>query len=216
MKYLKDFFSLYFLYLLTGVFLLFYFPKGDLELLLNQIHSPFLDTFFYYWTYLGDGILIGVVFIALLFVGYNHAIGLIILTLIQTVFVQLFKRHLFGGMPRPKLFFEGKDVQLHFVDGLVVHSIHSFPSGHTATAFALATLLSYLSKGNRLFMTIYFFAAVLVGISRMYLLQHFFIDTFFGSLFGVASAIAAIKIIEYYRIRTEKRWFLEGALLRKI
>ncbi|AGB42265.1 membrane-associated phospholipid phosphatase [Halobacteroides halobius DSM 5150] len=67
---------------------------------------------------------------------------------------------------------------------------HAFPSGHTTTAFALATIIAeyypdykYLSYG----------LATLVGISRLYEDRHWFSDVVAGAGLGYASA----KFVKY-------------------
>jgi membrane-associated phospholipid phosphatase len=215
-KNFKVFFSLYFLYFLICLVFLFLFEKGEIELLLNNAHHPILDSFFYYWTYAGDGIAFAILGLILLMIRYNYVIILVITILVQTISVQIFKRHIFGGILRPKAFFEQKGIfDLYYIEGMVVHTNFSFPSGHTATGFAIATILAYIFKENKWFVIFSFIGAVLVGISRMYLMQHFFIDTLFGSLFGVTAAILGIKIVEYYKLKTSRKWFLEGALLKR-
>jgi membrane-associated phospholipid phosphatase len=78
--------------------------------------------------------------------------------------------------------------RLHIIDGVEIRNYNSFPSGHTTTAFAFFALLSFYAK-NRLIKIAYILPAVFVGFTRIYLLQHFFEDTLFGSLLGVISAV---------------------------
>lgn len=59
---------------------------------------------------------------------------------------------------------------------------NSFPSGHTAAAFTMATVLAaYYPQ----FKYAFFAIAVLVGYSRIYLGVHFPLDVLFGALVGV-------------------------------
>lgn len=58
---------------------------------------------------------------------------------------------------------------------------YSFPSGHSATAFAAATVLTFFDKKRK---WLYYFAAILIAYSRIYLGCHYFFDVFFGSLIG--------------------------------
>lgn len=90
-------------------------------------------------------------------------------------------------MPRPKAFFDSGEYAW-FIDGVTHGGSNSFPSGHTASAFALATILSLYSK-NRLVGILCFILAVAAGYSRIYLGQHFFTDVFAGAVIGVMAAL---------------------------
>lgn len=63
----------------------------------------------------------------------------------------------------------------------------SFPSGHTSTAFALATSLSIQYK-KWYFVVPAFAWAASVGYSRMYLGEHYPTDVFAGAAIGIGSA----------------------------
>lgn len=63
----------------------------------------------------------------------------------------------------------------------------SFPSGHTSTAFALATSLSLQYK--KWYVVVPAFAwATSVGYSRLYLGEHYPTDVFAGAAIGIGSA----------------------------
>jgi undecaprenyl-diphosphatase len=63
---------------------------------------------------------------------------------------------------------------------------HSFPSGHSATSFACATVLS--SFAPRLRVPLYVLAAS-IALSRLYNGDHFPLDVLAGSLLGVVTAL---------------------------
>jgi undecaprenyl-diphosphatase len=63
---------------------------------------------------------------------------------------------------------------------------HSFPSGHTATSFACALLLS--SFAPRLRAPLYVLA-VLIAFSRLYNGDHFPLDVLAGAVLGTATAL---------------------------
>ncbi|MGK7393664.1 MAG: phosphatase PAP2 family protein [Candidatus Cyclobacteriaceae bacterium M3_2C_046] len=173
--------------ILTGALLMILFEKGHLVLLLNQHRNAFLDVFFIGWTFLGDGLMFLILVIIFLFIRLYWVVLTALTALVQTVMVHLFKQWLFEDLARPKRFFEGLQ-ELNFIPGVDVHSSNSFPSGHTATAFAVATILILVIR-SKFWSVGILFAAILVGISRIYLLQHFFIDIYFGSAFGLTAAL---------------------------
>jgi undecaprenyl-diphosphatase len=63
---------------------------------------------------------------------------------------------------------------------------HSFPSGHSATSFACATVLSAFAP--RLRLPLYVLAA-LIALSRLYNGDHFPLDVLAGALLGVLTAL---------------------------
>ena len=191
------------------------FPKGVLELLINRYHYPSLDIFFKYITHLGDGSLLAVLLIGLLFYNYYSAILTAFAIIVQAVLVSLFKRWIFSGLERPIAFFEDGTL-LNFVDGVDVHSSNTFPSGHTATAFALFALI-YTAIKNRgsIIALILILLAFSVGFSRIYLLQHFVVDVYFGALIGVFSVIAGLVMIEVF-FKDEKQKMLMTKSLRDL
>lgn len=181
-------------YLVIGGLLLVTTKHGDLVLWLNDRHSDFGDYFFKYSTYVGDGVVLAAVALIFLFVNYHKFYTFLIAIAFQTVFVHIFKQWLYAGEPRPKLFFQNSEVLLNFVDGVEVRSYDAFPSGHTASAFTLAFFLILVVRKGWMRILI-FSGAVLVGISRMYILQHFARDVYFGSLIGIISVVLAYMIM---------------------
>lgn len=67
----------------------------------------------------------------------------------------------------------------------------SFPSGHTAAAFTTATV--FCSFGWRWGLPFYIFA-LLMGVSRLYLLVHFPTDIIAGAVLGIAISRIVIAI----------------------
>ena len=63
----------------------------------------------------------------------------------------------------------------------------SFPSGHTSTAFALATSMSILYKKWYVVLPSFLWASS-VGYSRLYLGEHYPTDVFAGAAIGIGSA----------------------------
>lgn len=67
----------------------------------------------------------------------------------------------------------------------------SFPSGHTMTSFAAATIILHT---NQMLGIIAFVFAVLISFSRLYLFVHFPSDVLAGILFGILSAYIMLMI----------------------
>lgn len=101
------------------------------------------------------------------------------------IFVQVIKY--FHHSARPGKLLEGMDYH-NFVEGVTLHSLNSFPSGHTTSAFALAAILGFAAK-NKNYSILFLLIAAMVGYSRIYLGQHFMVDILAGSIIGVLSAI---------------------------
>ena len=180
--------------------------KAEKHLEFNAFHSPFFDIFFYYFTFLGDGVTAVLVVILLLTVKYRFALVVGLSNIISALITQFLKHQVFDNFVRPKKYFEGVH-DLYFVPGVDNYLYNSFPSGHSTCAFSLYFALSLIVK-NKLLKFVFFAMAILVGYSRIYLSQHFFEDVYAGSIIGVV-----ITIIVYISIsKINKRW-LEGSLI---
>ncbi len=111
---------------------------------------------------------------------------------------------------RPAKYFElFENYKLHLVEGVKIHSLQSFPSGHTATAFSIFLTLALITK-NHVLKLFCFVIAVLVAYSRVYLSQHFFVDIAAGTVIGVVFIVLAF----YYFERIDKKW-LDRSLLKR-
>ena len=199
------------LILLVAAVLLIIYPKAQLHIFSNQVHTPFLDVFFKYLTHLGDGVLIAVLFLMLLFVKYRYALAFLSGALTASLFINLIKKVLLHDVYRPSKYFELYETyQLHFVDGVKLHAFQSFPSGHTTTAFNLFFMLALLVD-NRWLKTLFLAIATVVAYSRVYLSQHFLIDIVVGSVFGVVTILFAY----YFFSKLEKSWLDKSVLNTK-
>jgi undecaprenyl-diphosphatase len=94
--------------------------------------------------------------------------------------------------PRPFL-------ALSNVDLLAPESeIYSFPSGHTASSFAVATVIglkdSFMVRGKkyRLIYPLLAFASI-IGFSRIYIGVHYPLDVVFGAIIGSICALIVFK-----------------------
>lgn len=176
--------------LIASTILVFNIEKGDVILYFNSLQNDFLDFFFKYVTKLGEEIAYIVLFIIFLFIRYRTSILMGLIGLAVTLISFLLKN--FFGHMRPSLFFREQDMfeQLHIVKGIDLHGgLNSFPSGHTMSAFALYGFLALLSRKNKGLSMFLILVAVLVGLSRIYLVQHFLEDVIFGAFIGTIVAV---------------------------
>lgn len=183
--------------LLLGTALVVLYGQASIHLFINDRMTGFFDLFFKYATFLGDGLFAVMVIVVLLFIRYRYSLIQAVAFLLSGIVVQLLKRFVFKGMYRPARFFEGI-ADLQFVEGVKVARYNAFPSGHTATAFALFFCLIFTTRNKNL-QALYLLLAFLVGFSRMYLSQHFLPDVLAGSLLGLLSALFAIYLFKYNR-----------------
>lgn len=194
-------------FLLAGVIaLIISNSKADLHITINRYHNSFFDTFFYYATFLGDGITATLVAVMLLVVKFRSFFVVAVSNLFSASITQLLKHTVFSDVNRPKKFFEGVH-DLYFVPGVENYLYNSFPSGHSTCAFALYFSLTMLVKNNKL-KFLFFGIAFLAGFSRIYLSQHFLQDVLAGSFIGMISAF-----IFYILFDKSERPFMDKSLI---
>lgn len=185
------------------------YKKMDIALFINGLNNDFADVFFRIFTEFGNFLLIFPVILILVFMRYRWALMASVSTLLSMILTQLMKRFVWYDSMRPKFYF--KDLQdIHYVSGVNLHTSHSFPSGHTAGAFALFLILALVSKKFR-YQALFLLAAALVGYSRLYLSQHFLIDVFVGSQMGMLSALVTYSWFNTPSMLKHKS--LDGSLL---
>jgi membrane-associated phospholipid phosphatase len=185
----------YLLVLSACLLTLFFTEKIPLQLATNQLHQPVFDAIMPFLTMLGDGIfvlLLGV--ICLLFVNRSTGWLIILSYLFSSLIVQFSKHVLFPDAMRPYFYMKAIP-SFHSISGFLYYEYHSFPSGHTASAFALATILSFSVKDNSLKSIGLLLGACIVGFSRTYLSQHFLVDVTVGSVIGVLSAYILLTVL---------------------
>jgi len=188
---------------------LVFFPKGSVFERLNRLHHPFLDQLFSWVTYLGDA---SYAIVLVLFFLYKKplkwAFSFTLGFAFHALFVHLFKQWLAHGVLRPYGYYSSlsQTDQFHWVEGISMKLLNSFPSGHTTTAFFFASFFAcYLPK--KYVQVVVLLLAFLAGISRVYLGQHWFVDVYAGSLFGIASSVLALGMIwAFPKNWHHKRW----------
>lgn len=190
------FFLPFLLWLVVGGVMLATHSQRELFLSINGEHSDWGDVVVTGLTYLGDGIMFGIVLFLMLITQRFRLffIGLAVLLLV-TIIVQVAK-HYFNA-PRPISYFGDETATLvHTVRWVNVHSSCSFPSGHSAAAFGMFSFLAVIIRNKKLGLLL-IAMALCAGYSRIYLAQHFFADVYVGSIVGTLSTIVVYGFFKF-------------------
>lgn len=193
------FYAYYGILFAAGLIIQASFTQAELTLAINGLHNPALDLFFRYFTNLGDGLFAGIVMLLVFIFLRSEGWRALLCWALPSLFTQLMKHQFFAGHHRPAILMKDEKA-LHYIEGVFMNELHSFPSGHSTTAFALFCYAA-LRTANKRSALVFLLVAVLTGLSRIYLLQHFFEDVLAGSFIGVSFATIIFAIFEYRKQR---------------
>ena len=180
-----------------GILFLAIFQNSNFSIIINASHNYFLDQFFKYITFLGDGRFVFLIALIYLFANKKYGISILISLIINTILIQVLKRVVFSNRFRPSFYFKNliEDGSWNMIDGVELYEKFSFPSGHTALIFCLCMSICIFMKKKYLPLLLVLLAYI-VGFSRIYLSQHFLIDVLAGALIGSLIPILTFKYIE--------------------
>ena len=188
-------------WLIIGFFILLKIDKGDLVLWFNENRTPLTNFYFMIASDLAEWRFI-LLFAAIIFYKQFGNTFIYLLTWALTGIVAQSLKRVFD-LPRPAGYY--KDITLNFINGDITHYAHSFPSGHTTTAFALFFVMAMITEKKYL-QFIFFVLALSTAFARVYLLQHFFIDVYFGSILGTILAYFIFVSIDSSNIFGFQNW----------
>ena len=143
---------------------------------INGMHTPWLDLFMVWSTRLVQAPLI--IFLLVLigvFVNKRAFVLSLISFTVAGLSAQALKRFVFSDRLRPHAVLDYET--WHRVEGFALAENFSFPSGHSAVAFAIA-LSVVVSAASKAVKGVALCIALLIGFSRMYVLMHFYHDVF--------------------------------------
>ena len=177
--------------IITGILILALGKNGTFQLI-NGNHNEIADQFFKYFTHYGDGLMWAPLGAYCFFYRRKYFIAVVAGVLISTILAQFLKRVVYPDELRP-ISYLSEHFPVHIVEGVSMRKVHSFPSGHATTAFAMALIMAYIIN-NRIWSVILPLFAVVAAYSRVYLAQHFPTDIFAGMCIGIVSAILSLII----------------------
>lgn len=170
---------------------------------IQSIQNEFLDALMVGITTLGNG---GAVFIVIGLVlliskKYRKAgLAVIIALLVMLLCNDLFLKEFFAR-PRPFNLLETDPEKYAFWGKAYIYpeliskpTSFSFPSGHTASAFAAAIALLWHNRKIGVPVTIF---SALMGFSRIYVEVHYCTDVIAGVVSGIICAFIAVLIVKY-------------------
>lgn len=200
------FFIGFFLFSLAGMVASNCMSKESLHLLMNRWCTPELDQLFKWITLTGTTYFVILILIFIVKkVALRDVIWLAFSLASAGGFGRIIKFFIFKDVPRPLL--ELKDKGLYIVSGCEQNFYKTFPSGHTQTAFCFFLFLSTLFP-NRWLQLFFIFYAILIAFSRVYLSQHFVMDTVGGAWIGIF-----FTIVVYYLTRNLKKDIFDKDLI---
>lgn len=188
---------------------------------IQSIQNGFLDALMVGVTTLGNA---GAIFIVLGFVllftkKYRKAgLAVLVALIVMLLCSDLFLKEFFAR-PRPFNLFESDPekyavwaTEYVFPELVYKPSSYSFPSGHTASAFAAATAL--ICHSRKWGIPTMIFAAIM-GFSRIYVQVHYCTDVFGGIIAGAICGLIAVLIVRFLFPVVDKGLDKLSAKLRK-
>lgn len=166
------------------------FELRNLKRLHDYLYSPFMDQLMVTVTSTGNLGLIWIFLALVLMVqdnAFRHQVGLMMLIALLLC-IMIGNIAIKNIVKRNRPFFH-KNYKLLIKQPWD----YSFPSGHTLSSFAAATVLFSMNKDVGTCALVY---AGLIALSRLYLRVHFFTDVFFSIVLGTGLGILAVKAYE--------------------
>lgn len=148
-------------------------------------HTTVFNTFFSFLSLKGDSIVIWLTLL-LITVIFNKKMNYKFIFLFFLVFLTTL---LINDVLLKNIFQRARPI----LDSSSCPSNFSFPSGHTACAFASAYVFSFFDKKRKCF---YYLIAGLIAFSRVYLYCHFIFDVIVGVIVGLAIAKIILLLLK--------------------
>jgi Membrane-associated phospholipid phosphatase len=158
-----------------------------LNFIQGHMHTPFLDSLMPWVSFLGNGAMVWIaVAVLLLLIKQYRSSGFLILIVLLLCFLigdVLLKQ----VIARPRPFIDHPAITLL----IPPPTDYSFPSGHTDSSFAAATILLFRKKSWGIAATL---LASLIAFSRLYLYVHYPSDVLAGLILGITVAFITNRL----------------------
>jgi membrane-associated phospholipid phosphatase len=197
---LLPFMGLSFLFILTGLILIFITEKYKLHLSANAFVGGPADDFFKYYTHVGDGLSVAIVVVIISVIYRKKFLPYFVLGMstfaISGLAAQFLKRLVFSDIKRPLGVFSPE--QLRVIEGVDLHSSFSFPSGHSTVSFALFIFIAFVFRKYRYVQMLCAVMAILAAYSRVHISQHFIEDIVAGAALGITMFFLLFWVINSF------------------
>ena len=172
----------------------------------NIVQTPLLDNIMIFFTTLGDcGIIWIILSVILLLKKKTRNTGIIMI--ISIISVSVLTNYLKGTFDRIRPY-----EYLHFIPKIKTSGTSSFPSAHSAVAFAVFGI-SYFYHLKYRYITGVF--ALIVAVSRFYLGVHYFTDVLAGIFIGFAVSGILFYMSRIIMKYLKKIFYLKKSVLSK-
>ncbi|CAM4354100.1 phosphatase PAP2 family protein [Cytophagaceae bacterium 50C-KIRBA] len=163
------------------------FTRFDQIRWINEFHLPIWDLVFRFFTSLAEVFLPLFFAVFLFFKQRKWVLPYLGSYLLSTLITQALKHFVFAGSLRPFAYFRNESYDWYTVPGVFINEFNSMPSGHTAAAWFMFFWMALAARTARWGIFLACLASG-VALSRIYLFQHFPIDTAVGAIIGVLSS----------------------------
>ncbi len=171
--------------------------------LINSHHNQVADQFFKYFTHYGDAIMWVPLGLFCFLFRKKYFIAVVAGVLISTIIAQFLKRVVYPDELRP-ITYLSENFPVHIIDGVKMKRAHSFPSGHSTTAFAMALIMAHMLN-KKAWSIILPLLAALAAYSRVYIGQHFPTDALAGMCIGIFSAVLSLLLYRRFMQYTNQK-----------
>ncbi len=200
---------LHLIFFIVGGIILFLYKPHEIVLYVNSLHNHWLDIAMYQLTRLPE--LAYIVFIILLglFTQRRYFLMNVVLMLLCLIVIVVSKNLLFADAMRPSVYLNNHSISYYHYLPIEIHTSNSFPSGHTTATFC-ALVMAALISGKAFWQIVFFMLALFSALSRVYFVQHYFLDIYFGALIGFLLAL----ICYYFAVTKFKREYWQKPIIR--